>query len=117
MKEKRPIDQLTGGSCHRVADLVSVADSAIVSRVLARTRGGSVTLFAFAAGQELSEHTAPFDALVHVIEGRLEITIGGNAVDVSGGMVVLMPADIPHALAAAEDSKMLLTMLKETGEE
>jgi quercetin dioxygenase-like cupin family protein len=96
-----------------VAGLVSIAPSAIVSRVVARAQGGSVTLFAFAAGQELSEHTAPFDALVHVFDGKLVVTIGGEPVDVGPSQMVLMPANVPHALRAEEDSRMILTMVKD----
>lgn len=96
-----------------IARLVDVAPSAIVSRVLARANGGSVTLFAFAQGQELSEHTAPFDALVQVFDGQLNVTIGGQAVTVGPSEIVLMPADVPHALRAEADSRMILTMLKD----
>jgi quercetin dioxygenase-like cupin family protein len=98
-------------------DLIDVAEQATVSRVLARSSGGSVTLFAFAGGQELSEHTAPFDALVHVLQGSLELRIGGKDVVVDPGEAALMPANIPHALKAASDSKMLLTMLRELQKE
>jgi quercetin dioxygenase-like cupin family protein len=76
-----------------------------------------VTLFAFAGGQELSEHTAPFDALVQVLEGELVLTIGGTEVHARPGEIVLMPADIPHALRAVGDTKMLLTMLRDAGKE
>jgi quercetin dioxygenase-like cupin family protein len=96
-----------------VASLVNVAPSAIVSRVVARAQSGSVTVFAFAAGQELSEHTAPFDALVHVFDGKLAVTIGGESVEVGPSQMVLMPANVPHALRADADSRMILTMLKE----
>ncbi len=99
-----------------VEKLVSVAPEAIVSRVLARSAGGSVTIFAFAAGQELAEHTAPFDALVHVVSGRLDLTIGGRPVTVASGEMALMPAGVPHGLRAAADSKMVLTMLRDRGE-
>jgi len=98
-----------------VEQLVKVAPAAIVSRVLARSPGGSVTVFAFAAGQELAEHTAPFDALVHVAAGQLELAIGGKPVTVNAGEIVLMPAGVPHALRAAADSKMILTMLRGQG--
>jgi len=98
-----------------IVDVVSVAPDAIVSRELARTSGGTVTAFAFDAGQGLSEHTAPFDALVQVLEGRLEITIGSEAVSLAGGQLVLMPADIPHALHASLPTTMLLTMLRDQG--
>jgi len=99
-----------------VAKLVSVAPAAIVSRVLARSAGGSVTIFAFAAGQELSEHTAPFDALVHVVSGQLGLTIGGTPVPAAAGEMVVMPAGVPHALRAVADTTMLLTMLRDRAE-
>jgi quercetin dioxygenase-like cupin family protein len=99
-----------------VTSLIEVAPEAIVSRVIAKTRGGSVTLFAFAAGQELSEHTAPFDALVHVVGGRLDLTIGGEPLTVAEGELVLMPAGVPHALRAAEHTTMILTMLRDLQE-
>jgi quercetin dioxygenase-like cupin family protein len=93
--------------------LVTSTEQGIASRVLARTSGGNVTLFAFDAGQELSEHTAPFDALVMVLEGALDLTIGGEAVRAVPGSVVRMPAHVPHALTAAEPTRMLLIMLRE----
>jgi quercetin dioxygenase-like cupin family protein len=99
-----------------VSELVKVAPDAIVSRALMRSPGGNVTVFAFAAGQELAEHTAPFDALVQVVSGRLELTIGGRPVTVTGGELVVMPARVPHALRAAADSTMILTMLRDRGE-
>jgi quercetin dioxygenase-like cupin family protein len=84
----------------------------IVSRTLARARGGSITLFAFDAGQELSEHTAPFDAFVQVLAGAVELTIGGEVVVASAGETVRMPSGIPHAVRALEPFKMLLSMVK-----
>jgi quercetin dioxygenase-like cupin family protein len=72
-----------------------------------------VTLFAFDRGQELSEHTTPFDALVQVVDGRLEVTIGGVDVRLGAGEVVRMPADVPHAVRAPEACRMVLTMLRE----
>ena len=86
---------------------------AIVSRTLAKAKGGSVTLFAFDAGQELSEHTAPFDAFVQVQDGAVELTIGGEKVVARTGETVRMPAGIPHALRAIEPFKMLLVMVRE----
>jgi quercetin dioxygenase-like cupin family protein len=96
-----------------LSDLVDVADEAIVSRVLMRSTGGSVTLFAFAAQQELSEHTAPFDAMVQVVDGELEVTIGGVSTSLEPGQVVIMPADVPHALRAKTDSRMMLVMVRD----
>ena len=98
----------------RVADLIAHTERGIASRVLARTGGGNVTLFAFDQGEGLSEHTAPFDALVLVIEGSLSLTIGGRAVTATPGTIVRMPAHIPHAVDAAAPSKMLLVMLRES---
>ena len=98
----------------RVADLIAPTERGIASRVLAKTGGGNVTLFAFDQGEGLSEHTAPFDALVLVIEGSLSLTIGGRPVTAAPGTIVRMPANIPHAVDAAAPSKMLLVMLRET---
>jgi quercetin dioxygenase-like cupin family protein len=86
---------------------------AIVSRTIAKARGGSVTLFAFDAGQELSEHTAPFDAFVQVLDGVVELTIGGDKVVARAGETVRMPAAIPHAVRALEQFKMILTMVRD----
>ena len=85
----------------------------IASRVLARSRGGTVTLFAFDAGESLSEHTAPFDALVLVLGGALELTIGGHRVQALPGTIALMPAGVPHAVEASHPSRMLLIMLRD----
>ena len=94
-------------------ELVNIAPGAIVSRVLASTSGGTVTLFAFDGGQGLSEHTAPFDALVQLVDGEMRLDIGGAEVLLKAGEVVLMPANIPHALHAVEACRMVLTMLRE----
>jgi quercetin dioxygenase-like cupin family protein len=94
-------------------DLVKATAHGIASRVLAKTSGGNLTLFSFDAGQELSEHTAPFDALVLVLEGAMQLTIGGQAVTAVPGSIVRMPANVPHALEAVEPTRMLLVMLRE----
>jgi quercetin dioxygenase-like cupin family protein len=86
---------------------------AVVSRTIAKARGGSITLFAFDAGQELSEHTAPFDAFVQVLDGAVELVIGGVRVVASVGETVRMPAGIPHAVRAIEPFKMLLSLVRE----
>jgi quercetin dioxygenase-like cupin family protein len=93
--------------------LVTPTEHGIASRILAKNGGGSLTLFAFAAEQGLAEHTAPFDAIVMVLEGRLSLTIGGVEVTALPGTVVRMPAHVPHAVDATEPSRMLLTMLRE----
>lgn len=95
-----------------LADLVQYADGAIVSKTLVQGEKGTVTLFAFDAGQGLSEHSAPFDAMVQVLDGRAEIIIAGEKIDTAAGETVLMPRDIPHALDAPEPFKMLLTMIR-----
>ncbi len=111
--QKRALEPLPSDRASVLTDLVGVAEGAIVSRVLASAGGGNVTLFAFDRDQGLSEHTAPFDALVQVVDGMLEVTIGGVEVTVRAGEVVLMPASVPHALSAPERSRMLLTMLRD----
>lgn len=87
--------------------------NSVVSREIIRKQVGTVTLFAFDAGQGLSEHTAPFDALVQVVDGSAEITIGGEVHQVSMGELVIMPAGVPHALQAVVPFKMILTMIRQ----
>ena len=94
------------------AELVAFQPGAVVSREVMRSAKGTVTAFAFDEGQGLSEHTTPYDALAHVLEGEAEITIGGTPHRVSGGQVVLMPGGVPHALRAAARFKMILTMIR-----
>ena len=96
-------------------DLIAPTAHGIASRVLARTAAGNITLFAFDAGEELSEHTAPFDALVLTLSGALMLTIGGREVRTAPQSIVLMPANVPHAVRASEASRMLLIMLREQG--
>lgn len=91
---------------------IEYQEGAVVSRALVKKSTGNVTLFAFDAGEGLSEHTTPFDALVHVIDGEVAITIGGDEHRVGAGAAVLMPADVPHALKAVTRFKMILTMIK-----
>ncbi len=95
--------------------LIACQEGAVVSRTLLEHSSGTVTLFAFAAGQSLSEHTAPFDALVHVLEGQVDITIGDQLHHLDVGQAIIMPANVPHALYATEPLKFLLTMLREQG--
>lgn len=93
--------------------LITPTEQGIASRVLARTAGGNVTLFAFDAGQGLTEHTSPYDALVIVLEGSFLLTIGGEAVRATAGQIVRMPATVPHAVDAPEPARMLLIMLRD----
>jgi len=95
-----------------VSNLAEYQTGAVVSRQIIKAEGGNVTLFAFDEGQELSEHTAPFDALVHVLEGEAEIKIAGQTFHLEAGEAILMPADQPHAVRAVKKFKMLLTILK-----
>jgi len=92
--------------------LVSYTEGGIASRVIARTGGGNVTLFAFDADQELSTHSAPYDVLVVVLEGALRLTIGGAPVRAASGAVVRIPANVPHAVESPQRSKMMLIMLQ-----
>ena len=94
------------------ADLVNYQPGSVVSRQLIKHDKGNVTLFAFDQAQGLSEHTAPFDALVHVLDGEAEITISGKPLRAQMGDMVLMPAHQPHALRAVTQFKMLLTMIR-----
>ncbi len=93
--------------------LLDYAAHGIASRVLSKTGGGNVTLFAFEKGQGLTEHTSPYDALVFILEGEMRLTIGGKPVAATAGTVTRMPAGVPHALDAAERTRMLLVMLRE----
>lgn len=97
---------------NRVVDLVSYQDGAVVSRIIIKRETGNVTLFAFDAAQELSEHTTPFDGMVHVIEGEAQITVAGTPHHLSAGDLIIMPAHQPHAVKAVSRFKMLLTMIR-----
>jgi quercetin dioxygenase-like cupin family protein len=95
-----------------LADLVSYQAGSVVSRTLIKKPTGTVTLFAFSEGQELSEHTTPFDAMVQVLDGQAQITIGGKPMTVEAGQMLIMPANVPHAVKAVADFKMLLVMIR-----
>lgn len=94
------------------AGLVAYADGSVVSRTLINRGTGSATVFSFDKGESLSEHTAPFDALVHVLDGEAEITVGGVPSRVKAGQMILMPGGTPHALMAVERFKMLLFLAR-----
>ena len=95
-----------------LARLVAYQAGSVVSRQITKADAGNVTLFAFDQGQELSEHTAPFDALVHVLDGAAEIRIAGQPFTLQAGDAIIMPADEPHAVRALSPFKMLLTMIR-----
>lgn len=94
------------------AAMVDYQEGSVVSKTIIEKQTGTVTLFSFSKGQGLSEHTAPFDALVHVLDGEVEITISGDPYRLSAGDMIVMPAGEPHALDAVEDFKMVLTMIR-----
>jgi len=100
------------GQPKELSDLVQYVSGSIVSKGIMDRKVGTITLFAFDKGQGLSEHRSPFDAVVQVIDGEAELTIGGEAVKVTGGQIIIMPAGIAHSVKAAEKFKMLLTMIR-----
>jgi len=104
---------IASGEALPLNSLVTPTADGIASRILAKTPGGNLTLFAFAAGQGLTEHTSPFEAFVMVLEGACTLTIGGVPVRATPGTVVRMPADLPHAVEAVEATRLLLVMLRE----
>jgi quercetin dioxygenase-like cupin family protein len=97
----------------RFEDEVDYSEGAIVSKNVLKRDTGNISLFSFDKGEGLSEHTAPFDALVQVVDGRAEITVGGKIHLLEKGDSIIMPANIPHALRAIEKYKMVLTMIKQ----
>ena len=95
----------------KLVEMVSYQEGSVVSRQITKADAGNVTLFAFDIGQELSEHTAPFDAMAHVLEGEAEIRVLGNPYSLNAGDAIIMPANEPHAVKAKTKFKMLLTMI------
>ena len=95
-----------------LSSLINYQEGSVVSRTLIDKKTGTVTLFAFDINQGLSEHTAPYDAMVYLLEGEVEVTISGNPINLKQGDITIMPANKPHALAAKTKFKMLLTMIK-----
>ena len=100
------------GTIYTLKDSITYATGATISKIIAKNSGGSTTLFSFDKGQGLSEHTASFDAIVVILDGTCEITIAGESNFLSEGQMVIMPANVPHALEATEAFKMMLIMLK-----
>ena len=108
MKNKEKLEtQIT-----RLADLIGYQEGSVVSRTIIEKKGGTVTLFAFDEGEGLSEHTAPYDALVQILEGEADVIISGKPIRLKNGEVTIMPANEPHALSAVSRFKMLLTMVR-----
>lgn len=98
-----------------LAKAVEYADGSVVSKTLLDKKAGTLTLFAFDAGQGLSEHTSPYDATVYILDGTAKLMIGGREVRARSGEMVIMPANIPHDVQAEERFKMLLIMIREKG--
>lgn len=96
----------------KIAGLVDYQEGSVVSRTVIKKEKGTVTVFAFDKGQSLSEHTVPYDALVHVVDGKVEITIAGTPYELSSGEMIIMPANKSHAVRAIERFKMVLTMIR-----
>ena len=95
-----------------IEDLIDYQEGSVVSREIVRKETGTVTIFAFDKGEGLSEHSAPFDAMVQIVDGKAIITIGGEENTVQKGEMIIMPANVPHALHAVEKYKMILTMIR-----
>jgi len=95
-----------------LSNLIDYQEDSVVSKTIISRPSGTVTLFAFSKGQGLSEHTAPFDALVYIVDGESKVTISGKQKTAKAGDIIVMPANKPHALKAVKDFKMLLVMIK-----
>jgi quercetin dioxygenase-like cupin family protein len=111
-KAKMNVLQECLAKAQNVADLVGYADDSIVSKTIVDKPAGTITLFAFDKEQSLSEHTAPYDAVVQVLDGRARLTIGADEKRVSAGEIIIMPGNVPHSVYAEERFKMLLTMIR-----
>lgn len=111
--DKKKSQGLEPASTFSLAGLLDYVPESIVSRIILKNDAGSITLFSFDKGQELSEHTAPYDAVVQILDGRARLVIGGKDVMAAGGDIAIMPANVPHAVYAIEKFKMLLTMIKQ----
>jgi quercetin dioxygenase-like cupin family protein len=109
---KQPNSELLLAQVLDLAGLIDYQTGSVVSRTIINKKTGTVTLFAFDDGQALSEHTAPYDALVYILDGEAEVTISGKEIRVKQGEMVIMPADKPHALKAVGPYKMLLIMIR-----
>jgi quercetin dioxygenase-like cupin family protein len=105
-------EEIEKGRAFNLSENVTYAIDSVVSKTLLKKDTGNITLFSFDKGQGLSEQTSPYDAVVYILEGKAEITIGGDPHTVEAGQMLIMPADVPHALNAAEQFKMLLIMIR-----
>ena len=112
MTNERQVNMNNDLKSHSIVDMLDYQKEAVVSKTIIEKKTGTVTLFAFDQGQGLSEHTAPFDAMVQVIDGEVEIKISGNPYQVKKGEIIIMPANKPHSLKANSKFKMLLIMIR-----
>jgi quercetin dioxygenase-like cupin family protein len=112
MNEKKHVLKNCAVKPAALTAMIDYADNSIVSKTIIDKPVGTITLFAFDKGQKLSEHTAPYDAVVQLIDGSADITIGGKLETVCAGQLIVMPANIPHAVAAKEKFKMMLIMIR-----
>jgi quercetin dioxygenase-like cupin family protein len=110
--EKSSLLQACVGKGQNLIDLIDYAADSVVSKTIMDKTTGTITLFAFDKGQKLSEHTSPYDAVVQVLDGTARLTIGGQDKQVSAGQIIIMPANVPHAVTADRKFKMLLTMIR-----
>ena len=97
----------------KLSDEIQYQDSGIVSKQIIKKENGNITLFAFDKDESLTEHTSPYEAVVYMVEGEMEIKIGGKPYNVKAGELIIMPPNVPHGLRAVQKSKMLLTMIKQ----
>jgi quercetin dioxygenase-like cupin family protein len=109
MDQKKPF----GSQAIKTTDSVEYSEDSVVSKQLIKRGGGTISLFAFDKGQSLSEHTAPFDAFVEVLDGEAEFVVGGKNMKVGTGEFIILPANVPHSATAAQRFKMLLVMIRE----
>ena len=111
-KTKNSVLAACVGQGQELSQLVEYAQDAVVSKTIVDKPVGTLTIFAFDKDQRLSEHTAPYDAIVQIVDGTAKLTIGGNEVEVTAGEIIVMPANVPHSVDAKERFKMLLTMIR-----
>jgi quercetin dioxygenase-like cupin family protein len=111
VREKESIIDIRGKTI-QLAEEIEYAGGSIVSKTILDKKTGTLTLFSFDTGQGLSEHTSPYDATVQIIEGEAELTIGGKPIKVKAGEMIIMPANVPHAVRAEKRFKMLLIMIR-----
>ena len=116
-KERTGVLEECLGKSNNLANLVEYTNNSIVSKTILDKKAGTITLFAFDKGQKLSEHTAPYDATVLVLDGKARIRINNKDCEVSAGEIIIMPANVPHAVNADEKFKMLLIMIRTKNED